>query len=126
MLAHRGQRVDQMSVASPIGDVDRTFAPRVLEGAPSAETKELLCDGEGSAVPGSLVQRSVPGRSVWSRRVYPLAMLGQQLQHVRPIAALGGGGQCMPRLGRFGMDGLRLRDPVPNDGLHTQPLQLHV
>ena len=55
VLAHGGQRVNQMSVASPVGDGHRTFALRVPEGAPSAEIEQLLCDGQGCAVPGSLV-----------------------------------------------------------------------
>ena len=55
VLAHGGQRVDQVSVASPVSDGHRTFALRVPEGAPSAEIEQLLCDGQGCAVPGSLV-----------------------------------------------------------------------
>ena len=107
------------------GDVYGTLAVGVLMGAPSAGPDQLPHHGDWSPVPGSLVERSVPGRSAGAAGVDPLSMAGQQLQDTGPIAALGGVGQRMARCRGFIGQRSGLGDSVPDD-VHVEPEALVV
>ena len=107
-------------MTATVGDVYGPLAASVLMRAPSSETDQLPDHGDWSTVPGSLVERSVPGRSTGSGGVDPLSMSGQQIQYTGPIAALGSVGQRLARSRGFVGQRLGLGDSIPN-GIHVEP-----
>ena len=75
------QRAEQVSMPLPVGNVHRAFATGVLVGAPSTETDQLLDHRDWGTVPGSLVQRGVPGRSARSGTVDQVLIFRYQLDY---------------------------------------------
>ena len=107
-------------MTATVGDVYGTLAASVLMRPPSSETDQLLDHGDWSTVPGSLVERSVPGGSIGSGGVDPLSMSGQQLQYTGPFAALRSVGQPLARFRCFVGQRSGLGDSIPND-IHVEP-----
>ena len=63
-------------MASPVGNIHGAFALGILVSAPSALIDQPLNHRNGSTMPGSLVQRSVPGRTAATGSVDPLRTFG--------------------------------------------------